>query len=249
MTAERSRAFNAVLEHHRCWVFNDGACLRSVDSDGLAPPIAYTIAKYYGVARNIGNRERVAELAGAISAVTDEEWQGSLVSREKLCRNLGEAHKKGAKGKKHHLPISGITKLMWFLRPDGWTMFDSLACKGLVGANKGSFAFYEKLDQCGFIECAATITNECRALDLPLFGERVIDKFLMLRGMSLTDYRWAAALNEMHFALIPRERQEQLERLARFVEGLDLDRQFPPPTTQRRGRASTLPDMTPGTPA
>lgn len=246
MTAEPSRAFNAVLEHHRCWVFNDGAYLSMVREVGLTSDIAGKIAHEYQVIRNIGKEHLVAKLAAVLAAVSDEEWGTSLSERRAICQKLGESHQSGGG---YHNPWSGITKLMWFLRPEGWTMYDSLACKGLVGANKGSFAFYEKLDDCGFIECAATITNECRALDLPLFGERVIDKFLMLRGMSQTDYRWAAALNEIHFALIPRERQEQLERLARFVEDLDLDRQFPPPTTRRRERASTLPDMTPGIPA
>lgn len=249
MTRQRSRAFNAVLEHHRCWVSSDGACFNLVRSAGLTPAIAYTIAQDYGVARTIGKRDRVASLAVEISSITDSAWKVSLADREDLCRGLGKAHKKGATGKKRHLPISGISKLMWFLRPDGWTMYDSFARKGLVGASKGAPDFYKKLDQCGFVECAAAITKECRALGLPLFGERVIDKFLMLRGMDNAAYDWTAALANSHFAWMPNERQEQLEGLGGFVEGMDLEERFPAPIARARRPKNQSATITAGTTA
>lgn len=247
MTQQRSRAFNAVLEHHRCWVSSDGACFDLVRSAGLTPTIAYTIAQDYGVARNIGKRERVAALADDISSVTDGSWNVSLADREAICRNIGTSHQEN--GGSLHLPISGVTKLMWFLRPDGWTMYDSFARKGLVGASKGAPAFYKKLDECGFVEFAAAITKKCRALGLPLFGERIIDKFLMLRGMDNAAYDWTAVLTDSHFTLMPSERQEQLEALGRFVEGIDLEEKFPAPIVRARRPKSQSATITSGTTA
>jgi hypothetical protein len=246
MPAPRSRAFTAVLEHHRCWLSSDGAYLAMVGDSGLSTEIAGAIAKDYQVVRNIGKQHWVEQLAARIRSVSDDKWCTSLIGRFEICQELGQLHQKGGA---FHAPLSGITKLMWFLRPHGWTMYDRLARIGLVGRSGNGETFYQKLDECGFVECAGSITDRCRTLKLPLFGERVIDKFLMLRGMSDVASGWTATLTHHHFTMLPRERQKQLEAIAAFVEDLDLEQKFPPPIARRRKRENTSPNSIPGTPA
>lgn len=246
MPTPRSRAFTAVIEHHRCWLSSDGAYLAMVGDSGLTTEIAGAIAKDYQVVRNIGKPQWVEQLAAGIRSVSDDEWGTSLIGRYEICRELGQSHREGGA---FHTPLSGITKLIWFLRPHGWTMYDRLARTGLVRGSGSAETFYRKLDQCGFVECATSITDQCRTLKLPLFGERVIDKFLMLRGMSDVASGWTETLTHHHFTLLPRERQKQLEAIAAFVEDLDLEQKFPSPIARRRKRGNTSPNSIPGTPA
>ena len=76
---------------------------------------------------------------------------------------------------------------MWFLKPDGWTVFDSFASNGLGidGSDpiKRMEDFYKRLNVRNFGVHAIAINESLSSTDFSeLHGERIIDKFLMLAG-------------------------------------------------------------------
>ncbi len=79
------------------------------------------------------------------------------------------------------IQISAATKIMWFLRPDRWTMFDSYAAKGM-GVSSADH-FYSALDSNGFstaIDRLGAVIAQSEWTSLP--ATKVIDFYLMQRG-------------------------------------------------------------------
>ena len=80
-----------------------------------------------------------------------------------------------------------VTKLTWFLAPDGWTMFDRPAREALgvrkSGAENQAGEFYRQLSERRFCTHITDVKDVLVQKNFSgLFGERVIDKYLMLAG-------------------------------------------------------------------
>jgi hypothetical protein len=211
MTQDRY-AYWAVIEHVQGMIGNDGEYRRQIGESCRFPDgLATRIAQDFGVIRNIQpvNSDKTSgidHLVAELHALADT-WPTTLQERAKMCCAIATRHrcaqkkhkaqqpkederdrKKGGDGSM--APYSGITKLMWFLRPEGWTMFDSLAQSGLSGqgtSEKNVIKFFKALEDKGFAEKRDKVRDLCEEATLSwLYAERIIDKFLLFRGSVLS---------------------------------------------------------------
>ncbi|WP_193337167.1 hypothetical protein [Devosia beringensis] len=79
---------------------------------------------------------------------------------------------------------SGATKLLWFLRSSGWTVYDALAADGLGVPNSGDTlnrmkAFYAKLDDLRFNTASRQLDETLLARFWPVSGSRSLDYILL----------------------------------------------------------------------
>lgn len=191
VTRGKPVAYWATLEHYRTWLAADAGHRKQVEEDGeLSVAVAARIAREYSIARTIGevqlgDDEAVGKgLPLLVKDLNDAraDWRRlSLSERARTCEELARKHRDRASGEWVTQPVSAVTKLMWFLEPSGWTMYDSLAQSGLAGASSAS-DFYGELERLGFQAKAKKLGCLSRASGFEIFGERIIDKFLMLRG-------------------------------------------------------------------
>ncbi|RNC96340.1 MAG: hypothetical protein ED558_00010 [Oricola sp.] len=108
----------------------------------------------------------------------------TLVEKAALCDRL--VHAGRALSSRNGLEYSLFSKLLWYRAPLGWTMYDSLASKGLRLSENGRarfLKFYKALDDRGFSE---SCRNAQHAVDQERFPHfypgRVLDKYLMARA-------------------------------------------------------------------
>ena len=267
MRDQLPQAYWAVIEHHRWWLASDGCHWRQIREDKrLSLSVAKRIAREYSVARNIGqiaddHGHGTSGLNSLVQKINDADWPDGLVARAKVCVKIAEDHIRQCKAlgnaDRYHRPFSGVTKLTWFLRPEGWTMFDRYARIGLMDRRDDPMSFYEVLASQHFDKRANEITELCRQSGFELWGERIIDKLLLFRG-SLTDaadkglsdaesyYAAAVALNRQYLQLIPLEWSDRLHRLALQVASILPDESFPQRRSPRRqGRVPRASDSVP----
>ncbi len=79
-----------------------------------------------------------------------KHWPRNFLERSDKCACIASAAEQ--KGCFRNFQGSAVSKLMWFLRPNDWTMFDNLAANGLgIQRNASSKArmdkFYKALDE------------------------------------------------------------------------------------------------------
>jgi len=221
-------AWWAVIEHHRTWLAADGCYRREIEASGLTPELARHIAREYRVARTVGAVAAGDSGIGAlVEAINASAWPNTLEDRANLCVDLACKHRKKSKefgqSQKYHSPISAVTKLMWFLRPDGWTMFDRFARMGLIGHQNEPLEFYRKLASIDFTPLCDQLHEMCRREGFPdLYGERIVDKCLMFLGAGdSSDFvRTSNMINRHYLGLLPHEAAERLRRLADTVGAL-----------------------------
>lgn len=209
----------AVIDQYRQSLSLDGIGLRLVEQNGgLDVRRLRRIAKTYNVVRGINGATQEEKKRGSdphaewfvceLNKLACD-WPATLLGRADRCAVLAEkacgSDQGGKNGQSHTngYQASAVTKLMWFLKPDDWTMFDDLAATGL-GIPKPAFetietngkthrisnsitrmkAFYKELDRRNFVEHARSINCTIKTTTdlLGLRGERIIDKFLMLLG-------------------------------------------------------------------
>ncbi|MEZ5710098.1 MAG: hypothetical protein R3E02_12005 [Blastomonas sp.] len=192
-------AYYATLEHAQWILGMDGQYL---DQIGKCRNLqaASRMMRDYNVARTIWGKNGLRNLAQAVfDKLEHETWPDNLMARARWCASIAEDHsgQQSTKGnRKQGAPYSAVTKLCWFLHPVGWTMYDRFARLGLTGLKGANgterfTSFYDALDRTGFSDKLACI-NEVIEEELgpnALYAERIIDKFLMMRGKiwSLSD--------------------------------------------------------------
>jgi hypothetical protein len=115
-----------------------------------------------------------------------KKWPRRFLKRSDMCANL--ASKAEEKKCLRILQRSAVSKLMWFLKSNDWTMFDALAANGLgIRSNPSSRArmkdFYKTLDRKQFPTLWRSMQ---RNIDLGclkgMSASRIIDNLLMNRG-------------------------------------------------------------------
>lgn len=171
---------SAVIEHLFQWWARDGLLHRRLRlPDGrISSVILRQIARAYGVSRGIleGQEEAVGELV--LSRLND--WPNDLVGRAKLVRSIAEEAKdRFTRG----LCLSAFSKLVWFVRPEGWTLYDSYARAGLNAPRHGDDfdSFYHRLECIGFQSAMDDSREEIQASRFAyLHPERIHDVYLML---------------------------------------------------------------------
>ncbi len=199
----------------------DGCYRKEIEDRGLTPELASHISREYRVARTIGAVETDSGISALVRAINASAWPDTLEDRAQLCIAIAHEHRKKSealgKGQKWHAPVSAVTKLMWFLRPSGWTMFDRFARMGLIGNRNDPLQFYRKLAEIDFTSLCDQLHLECRGKGFSdLYGERIIDKCLMFHGAGdNSDFvRTSTMINRHYLSLQPLETAERLTRLA-----------------------------------
>lgn len=172
----------AVIETFLVTLGFDGYERKRLDVSSLDSASVKRIANVYDFYPRIINFSGVAEMVNERAKYFD----GTLMDRAEMCINIASnAHKK--RYTQNGRQVSGFSKLFWFMRPNGWTIFDNRAATGL-GVPRGDTVkrarrFYETLARRDFARTAHSINLTFREYDFDtLYGERVLDKFLMLAG-------------------------------------------------------------------
>lgn len=232
-TSDRRRLlYWAVIEHYRTWFCFDGVELALIKcANGELDRFSVRrIGDEYSVSRNI---PRIKDDKGKVIDARDEhaKWiadkingiqkkPASLTELSGICKDIandaGERWK--AKDKKM-IPASGVSKLIWFRRPDGWSMFDNIAATGLGIPKSHSIermlAFYKELSDRHFNDRAQKIGAELSARGFEeLFGERVIDKYLMLCGGSVVWGSDVVVKCKSCLMALPKEKRRKIKATA-----------------------------------
>lgn len=173
----------ATLERARAYLNTDAPLLGIVSLDQeLTGESVRLISTAYFVRRNLGSR---LEVVARHINTSITSWPDDLTGRAAWCRDQAEALRTSLS--LPHVAHSAVSKLAWFLRPAGWTLYDSYARKalhvrGVHGA--GPFtSFYDTLSINGFAEAAGKIDAILAGtVWSDLRGARVLDAYLMDKG-------------------------------------------------------------------
>jgi|GEM_PF-6405540 hypothetical protein len=187
----RCLLFWAVIERYFAVRLNDEDILRSIETNGgMDKDVVRDIFNKYSLNRSVGKNKELQnanKFCGEVNKFCNHNWPDKIVCRAMRCAGMARRLKKSCPLRGE--PASAVTKLVWFLKPQGWTIFDSYATAALgVGGSPSTrqmVDFYRQLDRRGFIGQADGITEILNRYGLAdLRGERVIDAFLWLAGNS-----------------------------------------------------------------
>lgn len=224
MTSALNKAlYVAVIDHARVWIGADGFRLKMVEENQgrFDGPILRRIARDYSVGRGIHASENGADgaadgLARLANNLADR-WPNGLYDRAEACAELA----KKAEGKyTHGFQASLMTKLMWFLKPKDWTVFDQFAAKGVGIPNGGDsiarmLDYYRELDERGFVGFTRAIQKVVCKSEYPfLHATRIIDNALMRIGGRGEDNAYFASRPEHFLTVLPKSAASSLKALA-----------------------------------
>lgn len=202
--SDREILYWAVIGRYRFWLNFDGAELRRIGRSGqrLDGYAVRRIAREYQVNRTIlrkkdggrggsgANDQAADRLAKALKQAA-ARWPSTLEERAKVCARIAEkagTRNGGNQEDRTRRAVSAVTKLMWFLKPHGWTVFDNLAATGLgirafPDRTKRMKFFYRGLKEGGFEPLARKVNRHLKGTSFAAIrGERVIDRYLMFKG-------------------------------------------------------------------
>lgn len=215
-------AWWAVMEHCRDWACFDGpvraavAAARGELDAALLRRIARKLHVNRGIRSGDGNAWALAERLNWCAA---ERWDGlDLPGRVEEC--IAAARWAEENGHTRGALVSAATKLMWFLRPEGWTMFDRVAAEAM-GFWEGRVpdrarSYYRALHERGFAEFTGEANRILRRNGLgALHGERVVDRFLVL---SAVEPRWISRVTGRTGDFLAAQPDETAQRYRRVAD-------------------------------
>ena len=176
----------AVVRHIRSWLSSDADFLdrvrKSKPRTKLDPELLRSIATEYQVGRGIpeGNE---TDLSTFLSDELQQHWPKSLAEQGAFVSKLAESAKHA--GHTRYKLRSGLSKLIWFVFPAKWTMYDKYAAIGLSNGRTPLEIepFYEELAELRFVDSMAKMREVISNSTLPfLWPERILDKYLMACG-------------------------------------------------------------------
>lgn len=233
-------AYYATLEHVQHMMGTDGQYqARLVRDDKIDLEVAASIFRDYRVSRTIRNGqkkdlEHASKRLALMIFKGINDWPETLSKRGHFCKIIAEKFKDDSGS----APYSAVTKLCWFLRPKGWTMYDKFARVGLDGTVDVE-SFYQTLERLNFNGIVLDLNTAIREQGFQnVHAERIIDKFLMIRGSI-----WGERTHESSV----KKRNQLIHRNSVFLANL---RQFHPLSSLHADRiddlsnkiASLLPD-------
>lgn len=215
----------ATLAYVRWWLAVDGPLLGALKTErGFTAPLLRRVAVRYNVNRGLlqpkgqcRGQDRAAD--GVIALLRDAEktWPADLAGRAAKCVEVAEK----ALDENHtdKLQVSGVSKFMWFLKPEEWTLFDRFTAAGMgIPAHwdrRSQFeAFYAALAEADFVGAVRRIQAVIASSSLPkLPASRVLDALLMARGQR------GAARHEIEesgtfLSLLPQALCDDLDQMA-----------------------------------
>jgi len=175
----------ACITYTRSWWATDGPRLartrKGLDHKSLrAIALEYNVNR--GVPKGVESAQKLADFLNKAGKI----WPGGLTARAERCLEIVAQARSAGRLKTNQ--ISGTTKFMWFLKPDGWTVFDRFAADGAgipkhLNAMKRMERFYRQLEEWDFEAKAADM--QAVIDDSPLAGmpaPRILDRLLMARA-------------------------------------------------------------------
>lgn len=222
MSGQRGLGYWAVIEHAASWPGDKAIVDRTAANGGrISEKDAQKIAADYKFARSFHGvaKRGYADIIDIINRIPVDNPQ---TVRERL--NAAVAAVEDIKRLGYSSNPSAVSKWIWFRAPENWYIYDSQAADA-VGAARSSVqglrGFYAILAACGVQALHDKIAVAIADAGLDLRAERVIDKFLWLRG-SPKDR--AALLERIQHGDCARD--PDLQKLARAVEALLPDTFF-----------------------
>lgn len=181
MTASSFNSLRSVTAAYHFWKSTDEIelALVSRNQGALSAANVKSIGRAYSVTRTLP--KTCEEVAISINQLHQRTLDGGLVKIAEACvETAKEIHS-------DRQPRSAVSKLLWFVRPKGWTMYDRFATIGLdVKSDDGEQQFrdfYSRLEKQGFGELVTSFRSRLAKFRLPeLLAERVVDWELMRRG-------------------------------------------------------------------
>lgn len=155
-----------------------------------------------------------------IDAVTKTGQDNDMPLEERAARISGWL---GANGQ---TAASAVSKISWFIWPAGWTMFDRLAARAVIGGYQGSSLakferFYAALAMRGWADVLASLRAILNSHGMqPLLAERTVDKYLMLTGMDKEQAESLIRSLESFLAELPAEFSEQLRDVSKRISAV-----------------------------
>lgn len=176
----------AIIEHLRHWWGSDALFQKTIiKSDGkVCPKTLRNIARAYGVSRGI-LKDREADVAQMLDAKLSG-WPSTLTERAQFVQEM--ARQAQSQNFTKGILLSAFSKIIWFTRPEGWTLYDSFARRGLkakrADGQKSDFErYYNRLDVLKFQEAMKAGKEVIAKSQFPyLWPERIHDKYLMYLG-------------------------------------------------------------------
>lgn len=168
-------ATSAFLVAYKWWLEQDVYFLSVLNGQpgNLNCETLRLIVNKYGASRSMKLKER-NQYVTLISQIN----QAGMVSRAQQIADALANHDPPA--------VSAVTKVQWFIRPRGWTMYDKQASDAVLGpgnqpATVRMLAFYRSLHDRGWEKLLRKIRKILRMNGFdPLLAERTVDKFLWL---------------------------------------------------------------------
>lgn len=237
----------ATIDHWRTWNKFDGPVRDQVNRDGgLTGYTAAAIAIEYNLLQSLpwkGGFARFHTVACVVNK-TANNIRDDATMKEKADAT-GELAKSLIKGTGvTKIPSSAASKLLWFVRPKGWTMFDRHAFNAVFERRPGKRSedlkdFYDVLGSSRFGALAAEVVEIGLSNGVPLNGERVLDKLLMLRGAARLSENdtFGDGVRELGREFFNREPNENVEKAAMQIDKL-LSSELPPKAKEPRSRRS-----------
>ena len=245
----------ATIEYHRFWLSVDRPRLTVLSKGGgqMTPVLLRDIAREYKVVRNLKGQDKKNnsedETAQKICASLNSamsSWPGIPHDRLDACKKLivtirphtaeassskeksqdeGREAKSEKKDEKTVDAASAVTKFIWFMRPEGWTVFDSYAAKGVgippYRAMERMEYFYKALILEKFHDLVEKMQdfirkNSASMQELP--ATRILDTLFMARGARGSGSDHGVALTEAYLNHLPKCIREELSALATALQ-------------------------------
>jgi hypothetical protein len=196
------RAYVALIELYRTFLFDDGPLLETIKDQGgsMSSTTLARIAQSYSVSRTIpagpeDNSGQNLELFAEVVTQLSRSWPGDFQQRAKACREAAVklsrefVREDRTRSRAFSGPHSAVTKLIWFLRPHGWTVYDKLAADAVLrsgGSTEERQARFYLVVQEPLRDAAQRSQGTLGHLDARLHPERLFDKLLLCTSLSKT---------------------------------------------------------------
>lgn len=235
----------ATLAYARWWLAVDGPFLGAVKaSNGFTQPLLRQVAVRYNVNRGLLQPKARADesdpsasgVIGLLRAAAGD-WPASLSERSSRCIEIARRARRA--GWTDKLQVSAISKFIWFLKPDRWTLFDRFAAAGMgVPASwnreRQFNAFYVTLQCRGFDDVVRRIEPLVAASSLPdLSAARIVDALLMARG-ARGSAKHEVDESRTFLGLLPEAFRSDLHSLASQLQTEIGNDVLPPLNTKRK---------------
>ncbi|WP_282044997.1 hypothetical protein [Roseibium album] len=242
LPSEGAQIFWALVDYSRWFVATDAPFLERIlaNNGRFDVPTLSSVLTKYDVARGFpaATSVKFGKLIDVLHHYANG-WPDRMMDRCEHCIGLASSLKR--KGLTQKLQVSAATKTMWFLNPEGWTLFDKLAADGMnapahLSAEKKAQYFYAHLESCcfeGLQNRLFKLIQQSEWRDIP--AARVFDFVLMNRSNSQSaSVRKADCTGYLN--ALPRSASDSLIALARKAQNEFGNDILPPVTRKRRGR-------------